>query len=64
MDIVGMLVRIQPCDLHGGLPRCFHNFGGQYQVVRTLFSDSILLKHVRSGAYGVARWSEMRSDVS
>ena len=51
-------VFLKPCAEHlkrlAGVPACFQNWGGEYEIVRPLQGGTLLLRHVKSGNLGLA----------
>ena len=58
-----MTTFLKPCMDHvkrlQDVPPCFHNWGGEYQVVRPLHWGMVLLRHVGTGRVGLAAEAEI-----
>ena len=56
-------IALRPCEQHRTtskkIPPCFHNFGGDYEVLRELPWGSVALRHIPSGNIGLAREDEL-----
>ena len=56
-------ITLRPCKQHimtrkGDVP-CFHNFGGDYEVLREIPVGMMVLRHIPSGNIGLAKDDEL-----
>lgn len=57
-------VFLKPCTKHQaklsrGAPGCFHNFGGEFVVLREVMFETFLLEHGGGEGYGLAQEHEI-----
>ena len=61
---IGQFVRLTPCyaEHHTQTkraPRCYHNLGGVYQIIRQIRGGMVLLQHLDTANMGYAAYDEI-----
>mgnify|MGYP001578099052 CR=1 FL=1 len=56
-------IGLRPCEKHiptrKDIPPCFHNYGGDYEVLRAIPGGMVVLRQIPSGSMGLARHDEL-----
>ena len=56
-------IGLRPCEKHiptrKDIPPCFHNYGGDYEVLRAIPGGMVVLRQIPSGSIGLARDNEL-----
>ena len=59
----GQFVRLKPCAEHETrarhVPRCFHNWGGVYEIIRQIRGGKLLLQHLDTNNKGYATYDDI-----